>query len=426
MTKGVQILRSTGGRIGLGLLSALIGFLVNIPIQNSQNSAIHEILIVFASSGINSSSVEGLNSIINKMNAPFSWQGLMFAVLFFFFTEFLIDMIFDKDVSTSKMSSDLNNENVLVNLLDHLKNECYSKCSNVSSHCSSCERFPQESDGLLRQYLYQESSHLQNSIKSAQQGKYDLDTNIEEYHTYAISHLIASKSIRYYVFQWIGSKEFNEQNPYEETYDRLDFHFLERLLTLLTNSTDENGKSIEPYYKHRAPIGKKVDSFRIQWILIGDKRCMKNNYDYIFRVIDALEVQMTVPKATIFGLFEFYVIDERNYRLRSEEILLTTDSLCRSLLSIDNQPSLGIFGSQFMFADSLDANRHGTIYSKTYHDGSSKPSLEHALGFFKRIQSYARKLDINDLYADYSDIINKDSKWVAKLDKIWHPDNRTK
>ena len=418
MNKFMNFLHSAWGRLSFGLVFAAFGFFVSIPIQNSQNSAIQDLLDTFARNiVIDPQAMTDINKIISKLNAPFSWQALMFTVLFFFFGEIVIDMISGKKKIEYSSSFGTSNDGIIVDLLAHLKNECYGRCSNTSQHCSGCEKFSNECDGLLRRYLYKESDHLQESIKDMRNGKYNLDTNIEEYHTIAINHLISSNSVRYSVIQWIRPDEYTDDNKYEETYDRLDFHFLHRLLVALTKKIDDDGNPTVPYYMRDISYAKKNTKFKIQWIFIGDKKCMKANFDYIFRVVDDLKL-----RDVITDFFEFRIISTSDYQTHSEDLIMSYDGLCKQLLPLSNQPSFGLFGSRFMFADSLDANRHGTIYTKDYkYDNTSDASLDNMQRFFSAILSYTKMLDTDELYESYDKIIQDDPTWLDKTNSIWRP-----
>jgi hypothetical protein len=273
-----------------------------------------------------------------------------------------------------------NGETVISTLLGHFSEDCYNRCSNFSEQCAGCEKFQGECNGLLRNYLYLECKALQDAISKAKEGEYNLSTKIKKFHTIAIDHLIATKSKNYDVLHWIG-----DVVPNEETYDALDFHFLNVLISALTK-----GKS--PYYK--------TEKFKIRWILIGDKEKIMNTYDYIFYVIKELNLPNSVD---ISKFFTFYTITSSDYSARMANDLAKLSSLGKQLFQ--KEPSVGIFGNYFMFADAReDSSEHGTIYTNL-HKSDNCPSIDEANKYFNSVLTNAKEVPYKDLLALYNNLL---------------------
>jgi hypothetical protein len=403
INKFSSFLHTETGHFLFGLLIALLGFFISFKMQKPNDSI---------------------------------WGILSFTILYYFLGDMIANKFFalkneNKDVTINtddiknsitdsftqlkKEVADRNSnlfdiditEDFIVSFLGHLSDECFSKCSNVSAKCSTCDKFPDNCDGLLRNYLFHEVSDLRKAIHDSRKGEYVLATNIEKYHTIAIEHLIVSKSKHYKVIQCIGSDELKSA-----TYDRLDFHFLNSLLSKITEI--EAAENI-PYYKKQ--------KFNIKWFLIGDIEKIKNNFDYIFYVIKILGLQDNVKK-----FFDFYTMTEDNYKANGDPLIATDNDFIKRMVGIDKKyykPSFGIFGSNFIFEDASDVNQHGTIYTKMYRpygDSSTENLVDILNKFFDKILHKAKKITIDELFVKYNNIINNDSLWEKKLEKIWYPE----
>lgn len=377
-----------------------------------------------------------LSYIMQKPNDNI-WGMLSFAILYFFLGDMIANKFFalDKEkmditFNTNEISNSITDsfnqlkngviertsrlfniettEDFIAGFLDHLSEECFSKCSNVSAKCSTCEKFPNNCDGLLRNYLFHEASDLRDAIRKAKKGEYFLATNIEKYHTIAIEHLIVSNSKHYKVIQLIGSDEAKDA-----TYDRLDFDFLNSLLSKVTEN--ESNENISYYRKH---------NFKIKWLLIGDINNMKNNFDYILFIIK----HNKNFKTNANKFFDFYIMTEDDYKAKSDPLVAALNDFTKKKLVIDKKhykPSFGIFGSHFIFEDASDVNQHGTIYTKIYKpngDSSAENLVDELNKFFDKMFHNIKKTSIDELFKIYNDIINKDNSWEKTLEKRWHPE----
>lgn len=343
-------------------------------------------------------------------------NNLIYELLWFFVGIVFADKVASCNSHKEIMGEDSNSENIIVNLLNYLTEQVYNRCSNSSEHCGQCGKFASEDDGLIRRYLYEESQHLRHAILKSKDGEYSLDNNIRRFHTFAITHMLNTFGEQYSVIQWIGTEPYTDQHKYDETYNTLDFDFLETLLKKVTERGF--GKSGAPYYKIKLSGG---NTFKIKWILIGDLECMKNNFDYIFFVIKKLISKDNLTKEIIDSFFEFYYIGVDKYKERIDDINknFSIDSY-KSVLHLSKEPSFGIFGNQFMFIDSLDEESHGSIYTKKYVlDESSKSLLDISIMIFSEILSASFRENIDDLMTRYNKIIEEDKEWENQLNSIW-------
>ena len=412
-----QFFSSRTGRVTIvSFLSLVIGFGINILIQRSSNigaSAIIKELLLSATTPEEALQLpEKIEKVIGTIYSPFSVQSFIYTFLFAFLGLSLSNMLFPLD---KKDESETVNEDIIVNLLEHLIEDCYNRCSNTDC-IDGCPKLASECDGLLKRYLYEETQQLKLSITRSKKGEYALDTNIERFHTIAIDHLIAARSRQYAVVQWIGSKPYSNNNKYQETYDRMDFHFLNVLLERLTTT---NKKIKQPYYKPRLP--QRI-MFKIKWLLIGDINCMQNNFDYIFHVIKSRRLETVVKE-----FFEFYLISETAYRTVIDPILAISDSTCKRLMNIDSKPSFGVFGENFMFADSPEPDHHGTIYTRTFiPDNGQHDIITSVNQYFDKLTSDGNTVrqDFDSLMNQYNEILRNDSSWEGNLKTIWHPETQ--
>lgn len=254
----------------------------------------------------------------------------------------------------------------------------------------------EECNGLLRNYLYETCMTLADAIKESKNGEYKLKTNIEKFHTIAIDHLMGTNSKHYSVIHWIGNTV-----PSEETYDKFDYHFLNALIQKITETKTAKDK---PYYKK--------EDFKIRWLLIGDENCIGNNYDYIFYVIKSLDKESIVNE-----FFDFYVISTDNYKSQTSADLAKLSDFGKHLFKPEDEPSFGIFGEYFMFADADDSDEHGTIYTKVNKTGGVA-SVSEANKFFNNILPKAKKKTYRDLITLYDGLSEEHRTQTLKL--RWH------
>jgi len=290
-------------------------------------------------------------------------------------------------------------DKVLSELISHFAEDCYNRCSNYSDKCKGCKRFMQECNGLLRNYLYETCMTLAEAIDESKHGEYKLKTNIEKFHTIAIDHLMGTNSKYYSVIHWIG-----DSIPNEETYDKFDYHFLNALIQKITEIKVP---------KDRLPYYKKVN-FKIRWLLIGDECKIENNYDYIFYVIKSLPGTEKI----INDFFEFYVISTDNYKSQTSAGLATLSDFGKHLFKPEENPSFGIFGDYFLFADADDSDEHGTIYTKINKTGGIT-SVDEAYNFFNKILLNAEKKTYGDLIQFYNNDLSVEHK-TQTLKLRWH------
>lgn len=422
--KMAEFFRTTIGKAVFGILLCIVGFFVTVKIQEATGSAIKQILAeLFTES--QKIPFDKITKVIDVFFSPISLNSFIFSLLWFFLGIVLTDLFCSSGLQKSS-SEELedgywNNGDIIVGLLNHLTEQVYNRCSNSSEHCGECNKFAMEGDGLLRRYLYEESQHLQQAIVKSKEGQYSLDSNIPQYHTFAITHMMNTLGSQYSVVQWIGSKPYTDQNKYDETYDALDFDFLYTLLKKVTEVSGSADK--EPYYLRDL---KGEQKFKIKWLLIGAEKCMKNNFDYIFYVIKELakdnQCSLEKQERIISEFFEFYIIDEERYKRVTEEILreYRSDDFKR-LFRLENQPSFGIFGDQFMFADSLDRTRHGFIYTRNYiPDGLAQSLLDETIKIFAMILKKSSPQEFSVLLKAYETIVADDSEWEEQLKSIWN------
>lgn len=414
------------GKFIFGGASVIIGFFINVSVQRNVSTSAKLILgdLLKTSSSVSS---EHIDKVIDGFFSPFSLSSMVFSLLWFFLGVVLADVFsrFDSEKGLSEATGDgWASDDVIVGLLNHLTEQVYNRCSNSSEHCGGCSKFASEEDGLLRRYLYEESQHLREAIEKSRDGEYSLDSNIPKFHTFAITHMMETLGAQYSVVQWIGSKPYSEQNKYDETYDALDFDFLHTLLRKVTESSGTEGGQSSCYFERELTGGRK---FKIVWLLIGNMECMKNNFDYIFYVIWQLSqdnrLSMKEQADVISQFFEFYIIDEEQYK-REVGIIMRDHggSTCRRLFALENQPSFGIFGDQFMFVDSLNRASHGFIYTKKYApDGPAQENLlDASIAAFGQILGKAEKKDFFEVLKIYEDIIAQDEEWEKQLKSIWN------
>lgn len=406
------------GKGTLGIVTAVVGFVLNALMQDKNKESVCQILdeIRVANESVN---VDQIEKVIGAFFSPWSLNNIIYAVLWFFVGIVLADLISATDTHKEISGEDWSSENIIVDLLNHLTEQVYNRCSNSSEHCGQCSKFASEDDSLIRRYLYEESQHLQKAIAKSKEGEYSLDNNIPKFHTFAITHMLNTFGEQYSVIQWIGSNPYTDQNKYDETFDALDFDFLYTLLKKVTEPYAKNG---DPYYKAKLTGRNK---FKIKWLLIGDLECMKNNFDYIFYVIKQLSsdnnITINEQMDIISDFFEFYIIDEEKYQREIDDKLRNYSSVSyRRFFYLDNKPSFGIFGDQFMFVDSQDRVSHGSIYTRKYIlDGSDKSLLDTSIIIYDKILKKSTKLDISNLWVEYGKIIAEDPEWENQLKSIW-------
>lgn len=327
-----------------------------------------------------------LTEFINIPNvAKLSLLGrFLFALLFFA----LADTIMSRIRMEQKLVSTLNDllqdreeatEQHMGVLVKHLAAECYGSCSIDYGYCLNCEQFlinPNQYNGLIRSYLYEDCKALGNSIGEVGHGRYFLNTNIERYHEIAIRYMEALRCNCYGVIHTIGLT-----SPDEEPYDGLDYHFLDRLLDFVQEQTFQQK---QPYYKQV--------NFKIKWLFIGNSQFMKNNFDYIFYVISQ---RSDIEKIKEF--FEFYELPVARY------IQLRQGEKAFGSLVDEETPSIGIFGDKFVFVDSLEHNNaHGNIYTSAY-DGVAA-----IMPFFEKLLKSSKRLEFESLQAQYNKLLESE------------------
>jgi len=401
----------------IGILFLFLGWIIDEIIQLSQYNNEMQIIKEIITPNI---TYEKEYSVIENLLRPstFRLSRFVFSILSFFFgilfTNTIVESIKrlhkggNEDIRNNSNIFDIDStEDFIASFLDHLSEECFSKCSNVYAKCSTCEKFPNNCDGLLRNYLFHEASDLRDAIRNAKKGEYFLATNIEKYHTIAIEHLIALKSNHYKVIQMVGSKEAKDA-----TYDSLDFDFLNSLLSKITEN-EPNGNT--PYYKKQR--------FKIIWLLIGDNKNLKNNFDYIIYIVKTKKLISVVNK-----FFEFYAMTEDDFRTNCAPLKATENDFIKEKLNIDEKyykPSFGIFGLHFIFEDASNVNQHGTIYTKTYKpdgDTSDENQIDKLNNIYDKIIQKAKKVAIDEFFTLYDNIISNDDSWEDTLEKRWHPE----
>jgi hypothetical protein len=286
-------------------------------------------------------------------------------------------------------------------LLEHLAKDYYGRCSDGTRECVNCPKFSKQCDGLFRSYLLNDCSYLCKQIESTtKRGNYVLQTNIEQYHEMAIKHMLTLKCRDYSVIQWIGNQDMKK-----ELYDSLDYHFLSELLEALTDTAAfEQGVTSVPYY--RQTLDERGTTFKIKWLFVGNAKYIKNNFDYIFFVIEEAGLEDTVKE-----FFEFYSISEYEYKRKR-----TSRPFLETYLDIDT-PSIGIFGDKFVFVDAPSKlSKQGDIYSNT----DSVKIAEQIHDFFESDLSKKVKLEFDTLLNEYKKLANKDGtseqrEWYNEL-----------
>lgn len=394
-----------------------IGFIAQVAMQASNNKSF---LTVLGELKLNNDSNESITRIINQLNNPLSIMSIVWFIIFFAFGE-IMTYIFSKEKDQTppcdqSLTTTFSDDFAAV-LVSHIRKSIYSKCSGISDSCKDCPNMI-ECDGLIRNYLYNETEHLENSINDAREGKYKLDTNITQFHTLAIQHLMQINSPYYSVIQWIGNSRYSENNRYQETFDNLDFDFLQRLITEVLKSIDTN-TSTEFCLKQK----QDEKRFSITWVLVGDKECMKNNYDYVFYVMKHLEnMYGKYYYDALKHVFRFYCISEEKYKIQIDQLLVSEQSnLVKEMFCLDSQtlrPSFGLFGTRFMFVDGLTTESHGTIYTIKYRENDVCP-VERANNLYKQILSEAESIPFDVLKHQFDTILAKDPDWTNMLKEIW-------
>jgi hypothetical protein len=321
-----------------------------------------------------------------KFSAP---EIISVTLLSFFVPALCVDILqrANKDTSSSYIERKhfidepmKNADRALLSILDYLINDCYNRCSNNSDHCADCPNFPNECNGLIRNYLYETCKNLVSAIDESKYGSYNLNTNIERFHTIAVDHLIGTKSKKYSVIQYVEHDAVN--GLCDVTYDDLDYDFLRTLLSKTLTGD-------EPYYKI------KDINFKIRWVFIGDINDMKNNFDYIFFIIKDMGLEKIVSE-----VFEFYTISQIKY-LRQNGLINALTNFSKEKLT--EKPSIGIFGNSFMFVDSGNHPEHGVMYTRSYksHPTDAKGALDESLSFFEATIKIADKKDFSSFTTVY-------------------------
>lgn len=278
-----------------------------------------------------------------------------------------------------------NADNVISSILMHFVEDCYNRCSNLSSNCSHCENFTQECNGLLRNYLYETCRNLQDAIDDSKKGKYDLNTNIEKFHTIAVEHLTGYGCTHYSVMQWLYPSAPSAQNA---SYDGLDYDFLYVLLQKITDLNNKNDQSSSYYKQYK---------FKIRWLFIGNINDIQNNYDYILWVIDKMKLHDKVS-----DFFDFYYLPEEEYFRQNTGNFNYMGDFVKGIYW--SEPSIGIFGDYFMFVDADNkSGKHGTIYTKLYRVSATdrKCAVQEALDFFNKVLEMSTQISFKEIYTKY-------------------------
>lgn len=416
------------GNVVVGLVFAVIGFVFNVLIQKTSNTTAAEVLYRLTESANSEEAVEQAADMINNLFPPVSLNSFLFAMLWFFLglvvTEIFLQKVYEKKIVEE--DDEWDGEDIVTNLLKHMTENVYNRCSNTDGGCIGCAKYASEKDALLRRYLYEESQHFLESIDRAKTGEYVLDSDIPKLHTLAITQMLHTNSNRYAVIQWIGSNPYSDQNKYDERFDSLDFDFMYVLLRKLTEPFPGNKANL-PYYQINVKNGEQ---FKIKWLLVGKLNCMKNNFDYIFYVVERLfEEQKELsgrPTDIIGSFFEFYVIDESTYGREIDMLLRESQQGGKYRELFKEEPSMGIFGDKFMFVDSKEHSHHGSMYTAEYKQDGSSSQLEVSIKIFDYILGKAKKVEFQNLLEDYHRIINEDAAWREHLKSIWNEENSRK
>lgn len=300
----------------------------------------------------------------------------------------------DKSIDTA--------DKVISGLVSHLADDCYGICSVDSDECKDCIKFKKgECNGLLRKYLYETCMTLKKAIEEYKDGKFTLSTNIRVFHTIAIEHLKGYKGSNYSVFHYIGNKKQNKAN-----YNNLDVHFFNTFLKRMTDGATA-------YYNR-----DEKDKFVIRWLLIGDYKLVVHNYDYIFYVANDM---LKISDAVMDDLFEFYIISETKYTNDTSDDLTKLSKFVKD--SVQQEPSIGIFGDYFMFIESLNKpDEHGIIYTNMHNKNHDKNSVSETLEFFNRAISYAMPKKFTELKESlYNDKLSEQE--MAELKEVCQLDN---
>jgi len=282
-------------------------------------------------------------------------------------------------------------------LVSHLAADCYTRCSENSDKCNnSCTNFKNKKcNGLLRNYLLKTSNALLKAIEHYKKGQFELTTNIRDFHTLAINHLIGYKGTTYCVMHCIGNNE-----RFEENYDNLDCHFLYTLLEKVTKKV--SGSSYQ-----------KNQDFKIKWLLIGDSTKMKNNYDYIFWVANKLNNSILQQLDTFF---EFYILSQEDYNTK-KTTPLTDITIQWVKEQVEDEPSIGIFSDYFMFIDAEKKDVHGTIYTRMHEKTSTTDSVTETKNYFDKIIQDIDVTKFSDLNTIYNQLLSEDSTHKQTLDE---------
>lgn len=324
-------------------------------------------------------------------------DGLIIDILSFFVPLLCIDII-KRDIKDSSDSyirrshyidkSLLNADIAMDSALAHLSEDCYIRCSENSNHCPKCFN-KDKCSGLLRDYLNRSVVNLRKSMQDVKDGHFVLNTNIETFHTVAVEHLIGYGCKKYSVVQYLYPDAPNSVDP---EYDALDYDFLKVLL----------------HHIKELPKSKQV---KVRWLFIGDEKDIKNNYDYILFVIKELNLAKEIN-----NFIEFACISESDYsnQFTAEHNKLTPFSkriYCK-------EPSVGIFGEYFAFADDLiNPKNHGNIYTNYYvKEGANKGVVE-LLDYFETMYNspYKRSITFSTLQTIYDTLLHNNPGWEKTL-----------
>ena len=318
---------------------------------------------------------------------------IIITIFVFFITEITLYVLFHEDNIVKKISEiRIDTENTMdpnmTAFLEFLAEECYGRCSNQNKDCTMCSLYQTpRCNGLLRNYIHDDCVRIAQSIQKSSKGIYDLNTNIEEYHIIAIKYLMKLKCNEYCVIQKLAVRN-------EELYDSLDFHFLFSLIENVTSITQNQSKS---YVEEQ--------NFKIKWLFVGDPLDadqIKNNYDYIFFVFNKFS------NTNIDTFFEFRSISDDTFLAKRQG-----RTKLNPFISI-NTPSIGIFGKEFIFVDSPNANlEHGNIYTSNYKDVSD------VFTFFYELWNLSKKHSFSNLKQKYNELLNSQPDYEKTLQNRW-------
>lgn len=230
-------------------------------------------------------------------------------------------------------------------LIKHLKDDYFIRCTSNDKACAKCSKYQKSCDGLFRNFLSRDCDILHSAFEDMNKGQYTLNRNIEEYHTIAIEQMVIQQIKTYNVIHYIETK-----NDSEPQYNEHDISFIRILLETIYSRKDFE----KAYYD--------VVGFKINWLFVGDYTHIRNNYDYLIKVllekVDAHKI--TVDK--INQVFNFYNISERDFSTQ-----INGRAEIKSYIST-TKPNIGIFGDAFVFVESASHNvQHGLFYSSPAH-----------------------------------------------------------